>query len=303
MTAKKRASGARKAVTGELVRLGADGVPNRAPKLATGEFAAPVAAMGDEFVEEVDGASDITERAAVPTSFDDESFEGGAGGPPGDAAHGKAGVPASRDRKSTLVSPIPAMLAASMSTLVESEAQSPSEARDPAAPLHENGEVTRPIGDSDKQRFVEDSESGYTVELLDDANAAARQRAAALIDSAREQLDRGDLIAAAVAAEEALAEGERAPPPGISEVIEPARPLFERIFAACVGPLTAVPLLVDADEEAAAQRLGKGARRLLTRVNGRRTMEQIFDGAGMSTVDGLRLMALLLRSGAVRAGV
>jgi hypothetical protein len=57
-----------------------------------------------------------------------------------------------------------------------------------------------------------------------------RQRAAQRIDDARAAFDAGDLGTAVAAAEEALREADEAPPPGIVEVIEPARPLLTRVF-------------------------------------------------------------------------
>jgi hypothetical protein len=127
-----------------------------------------------------------------------------------------------------------------------------------------------------------------------------RQRAAQRIDDARAAFDEGDLSAAVAAAEDALRESDEAPPPGIAEVIEPARPLLTRVFATYVGPFTGLPMLAPRAEEIARQRLGVVEQALLGRVDGIRTVEELFDGSGLGSTDALRVVARLIRSGAVR---
>ena len=227
-----------------------------------------------------------------------------------------AQVDLSRDRRVTLTSPIPAQLAEDMLSEKHGNDLRPSSrgrCRRPFAPpairrrptstpaagdAEDDAEQhTRRVGDSDKQSLglgsgrVAPSEAGI---------APWRQRAAALIDEARAALDEGDLTAAVTAAEGALQEADEAPPPGIVEVIEPARPLLARVFAAYVGPLGGVPVLAPRAAEIARARLGERERALIGRIDGARTLEELFDGSGVGSTDALRIAARLIRAGAVR---
>jgi hypothetical protein len=170
-------------------------------------------------------------------------------------------------------------------------------ARDPAAPVAPHrAENTRRIGESGRQRVA----TGPSPAVVDAGIAPHRQRAARLIDEARAALDAGDLTAAVVAVEEALCEADEAPPPGIIEVIEPARPLVTRVFASYVGPLIGIPVLAPRAEEIARTRLGDRERGLLIRIDGSSTFEELFDGSGLGSTDALRIAARLLRAGAIR---
>jgi hypothetical protein len=158
-------------------------------------------------------------------------------------------------------------------------------------------ERTRRVGDSDRQSAAPGPSS---VAAIDAGIAPHRQRAARLIDEARAALDADDLAEAVGAVEEALREADEAPPPGIIEVIEPARPLVTRVFATYVGPLSGVPVLAPRADEIARSRLGDRERALLVRVDGTRTLEELFDGSGLGSTDALRIAARLLRAGAIR---
>jgi hypothetical protein len=226
-----------------------------------------------------------------------------------------AQVDLSRDRRITLTSPIPAQIAEDMLSAKHSNDLTPVHgtvsaavraARDPAAPdpsarmldADDDAEYhTRRVGESDKQPLASGSGRVTSVEA---GIAPWRQRAAALIDVARAALDEGDLTAAVNAAEGALHEADVAPPPGIVEVIEPARPLLARVFAAYVGPLVGVPVLAPRAAEIARARLGERERTLITRIDGSRTLEELFDGSGVGSTDALRIAARLIRAGAVR---
>lgn len=196
-----------------------------------------------------------------------------------------------RDRRVTLTSPISASIAESM---VRERLVTPR--RDPAAPLPERlVEETRRVGDSDPVR----AGSGPT--LRSDVGVAPwRQRAGQRIDEARAALDAGDLPAAVLAAESALREADEAPAPGIVEVIEPARPLLTRVFTTFIGPSNGLPILAPRADEIARQRLGERERAVLRRIDGCRTLEELFDGSGLGSMDVLRIVARLIRSGAIR---
>ena len=226
-----------------------------------------------------------------------------------------AQVDLSRDRRITLTSPIPAQIAEDMLSTKHGNDLTPPHgtmsaavraARDPAAPdqsvrrleLEDDAEQhTRRVGDSDKQSLGSGSGRVMSAEA---GIAPWRQRAAALIDIARAALDEGDLTAAVNAAEGALHEADAAPSPGIVEVIEPARPLLARVFAAYVGPLGGVPVLAPRAAEIARVRLGPRERALIARIDGTRTLEELFDGSGVGSTDALRIAARLIRAGAVR---
>jgi hypothetical protein len=239
----------------------------------------------------------------IDLGFDTEDT-GGRPHPIGGAME-TAEIDISRDRRVTLTSPIPAQLAESM---LGAGGGRPRTARDPAAPHAEAGYPVRRMGDDDEHhtRRVGDSDrqslgSGSKPTASAEAGIApCRQRAAALIDEARAALDEGDLTAAVTAAEGALHESDEAPPPGIVEVIEPARPLLARVFAAYVGPLGGVPVLAPRAEEIARARLGERERALIARIDGTRTLEELFDGSGVGSTDVLRIAARLIRAGAVR---
>jgi len=228
-----------------------------------------------------------------------------------------AQVDLSRDRRITLMSPIPARIAEDMLSGKHGEggdltpvhgtmSATVRAPRDPAAPdrnarppeAEDNAEQhTRRLGQSDKQPLGSGSGRVTSAEA---GIAPWRQRAAALIDLARAALDEGDLTAAVNAAEGAMREADEAPPPGIVEVIEPARPLLARVFAAYVGPLGGVPVLAPRAAEIARVRLGERERALIARIDGARTLEELFDGSGVGSTDALRIAARLIRAGAVR---
>ena len=201
-----------------------------------------------------------------------------------------------RDRRNTLTSPISALIAESMSDVSEV-----APGRDPAAPRPEGHELTRRVGDSDRQPTPRerDRSRGYVVEVSNDPNARARLRAAHLIDQARALLNSGALAGAVVAAEQAFDEAERAAPPGIAEVIEPARPLFAQIFSAYVGPLEEVPVMAKRMQDIPAMALDERRRAVITLVDGVRSLGQILDAARLHG-DGLRIAASLLRAGVIR---
>lgn len=219
-----------------------------------------------------------------------------------------ADVDISRDHHVTTASPISASLAERMvSTGASGSARV---RRDPAAPLQELEQHTRRVGEDDAQhtRRVGDSERRSLASSRlatssgrqDAGRAACRQRAAAFIDGARAAMENSDLTAAVTAAEGALCEADQAAAPGIIEIIEPARALLAQVFSAYVGPLGGVPMLAPGANEIARARLGERERALLARINGKRTLEALFHGSGLGSTDALRLVARMIKVGAVR---
>jgi hypothetical protein len=249
-------------------------------------------------------------RATRPAT---EEQEAGDDNPAGDGRPRRplntlktAEIDVARDRRSTMMSPIPAMLAESMGAAEAGSGASgadPNRARRPrdaAAPVAERPEQTRRVGDSDRQRLAPGSSVRPGAAAQDAGIAPHRQRAARLIDEARAALDAGDLARAVAAIEEALCKADEAPPPGIVEVIEPARALVTRVFATYVGPLSGIPVLAPRADEIARTRLGERERSVLLRVDGGSTFEELFDGSGLGSTEALRIAARLLRSGAIR---
>jgi hypothetical protein len=203
-----------------------------------------------------------------------------------------------RRRRSTLVSPIPAMVAEWMRK--ETGGGVPV-ARDPDGSEQGIGDHTRPLAiSSEQEHFDAEHDAAYTVELVDDGNAERRQRAARLIDRARACLESHDVPSAVEAAEGALDEADQAAPPGIVEVIEPARPLLTRIFATYVGSLTEVPVLARRLDEIAGMALDERQRSMIGCIDGIRSLDQIFDGARVPSADALRITASLMRAGVIR---
>jgi hypothetical protein len=211
-----------------------------------------------------------------------------------------------RARRSTVVSPIPALLAKSMGQVSDHSA-----VRDPAAPVVAHQEITRRVVDEElngpgargpgaRDTVDRGGSSGYSVELVDGSKATARESAAVLILRARACMERGDLGGAVLAADEVLAEGERAKVPGIADLLEAARPLFDQIFASYIGLLGEVPILARSPEEISAMELDDKTQTLVSRINGILTLEKLFSVSKIPAVEAVRIAATLLSDGIIR---
>jgi hypothetical protein len=204
--------------------------------------------------------------------------------------------PHERVRHPTLESPIPQLLA----QITSPEWSPPTERDDgaPEAPVF--GEETRRLGS--EPHMTEPSGPALMDLPSDDHDHAAEMRALAseLVDRCRTLFERAKFEQAVAAAESALREGERAPPPGIAEVIEPARPLFERVFAAYLGSLEQVPILAISEGVLTTQGLDHKAGFMLSLVDGMMTLEHLLDIAGMPRFEALRILASLLRAKTIR---
>jgi hypothetical protein len=245
----------------------------RAPS-KTGEFEGDVSEMGEEFIEEhggegtveaVSDAGDQTVPVSNPEALVEELEQSSAG----------------RHRRATLVSPIPAILAASMTTLAE-------------------GKVGRGRSDSGAH---------YTVELetSDDSAAAAApvelsidERFAQSLAAARKSFEARDFHLAACLAEETLALGETLATDAAQALLAASQPLFERIFGAFVGPLAGTPALACSWEQILAHQLGDSTRSFLRRIDGVRTLEQTLGHSSIPPQHALRIAASALRAGFIR---
>jgi hypothetical protein len=226
--------------------------------------------MGEEFIEE-DGADGTVEAVSetadqtLPVASVEESVE-----EPEQAAAG-------RHRRATLVSPIPAILAASMTTLAE-------------------GKFGR----------GRDSGAHYTVELetgdaaVAPAELSVDERFAQSLAAARKSFEARDFHLAACLAEEAMTLGEALATDASQELLADGQPLFERIFGAFVGPLAGTPVLACSWEQILTHRLGDSTRSFLRRIDGVRTLEQTLGHSSIPPQHALRIAASALRAGFIR---
>jgi hypothetical protein len=210
--------------------------------------------------------------------------------------------PHERVRTPTLESPIPQLLAQitvpGSSDWEEHEAPAERDEGAPEVPVF--GEETRRLG-SEPHQSDDIIRVPTPLDLPNEDHATEmRVLAGELVDRCRTMLEHGRIESAVAAAESALREGERAPPPGIAEVIEPARPLFERAFEAYVGTMDQIPILAISEGVLATQGLDHRAGFLLSRIDGLMTIEHLLDIAGMPRFEALRILAWLLRSKTIR---
>lgn len=226
---------------------------------------------------------------------------------PQEGGESQENPPAQRSRRQTLRSAIPAMLAASMPEHSGPLDIKPWDA-EPGSPemtIEGRTETTRPVGGVAPVEPISSpgspisSDALHFTDIAEDPSAAARRRAAEMVDRARAEFDAGSMEAAAEAAEFALSEGERAPPPGIAEVIEPARPLFHRVFEAHVGPGQGVPTVSLTAHEISAMTFDHRTGFLLSRIDGTLTIEELMDVSSMGGFETFRILSSLLRSGIV----
>ncbi|HXI60753.1 MAG TPA: hypothetical protein VNO55_32050 [Polyangia bacterium] len=230
--------------------------------------------MGEEFIEEDGGegtveavseAADQTVPVSNPAEVVEELEQSSAG----------------RHRRATLVSPIPAILAASMTTLAE-------------------GKVSRGRSDSGAHYTVELETGDAAPAAAAPAELSVDERFAQSLAAARKSFEARDFHLAACLAEEALTLGEALATVASQEVLAASQPLFERIFGAFVGPLAGTPALACSWEQILAHRLGDSTRSFLRRIDGVRTLEQTLGHSSIPPQHALRIAASALRAGFIR---
>jgi hypothetical protein len=272
----------------------------------TGEWDGKVDSMGDDFLE----LDENTDRALLP-----------ADGNASVRTSGDAHLP--RERRATVVSNIPAELAKSMGQIRDPAGPTVvrpwSEVRDPVlpppsgrtdvrpipgTPAPMNQEVTRPLAAEEiaaLEAEPEEPTDTYSVELFDDSGLPPAETVRSLVESARTHIEGGNLGAAVIAADQALAEGGKAPEDAeVADLMKSARPLFDRIFAAYMGLLTQVPVRVRTDEQIAGQELGERTQYLLKSIDGKQTLEQLAVNTGIPPVEAMKIAASLLAAGIVK---
>jgi hypothetical protein len=207
--------------------------------------------------------------------------------------------PATRSHRDTLESPIPTFLASL--TVVEA-AEGASQGSEEAAADGDWDQI-------DTRRVLAGAVERTADEAGQDAQAAADTRkqpiqkllagARGLVDECQAALTEGRADGAALAAEMALQLREQARSPEIDDIVDSARPLFERAFCACIGDMKCAPIRAIPSEELAAHGLDHRAAFLMSRMDGMLTVGDLLDIAGMPRFDALRLMAALRRAQAV----
>ncbi len=284
---------------------------NAQAKSATGEWDGKVVSMGEEY-EEIEETTETTVLAMEASAADGKGK--GKGQSKGGRPNGEerdANLP--RERRRTVVSSIPAQLAKSMGEIREpgfatpaARAQLPRPTgapRDAGVPVPMPHEVTRRVNEGATTALLdaeEESTDTYSVELLDDSNLPPLAQVQALIDSAHNYIEGGNLGAAVIAADQALVEAAKTPQQEVADLVKTSRPLFDRIFAAYVGLLGQVPVRMRSDEEIAGQELGERTEYLLASIDGTQTLEQLATSTGIPPVEAMKIAASLLAAGIVR---
>jgi hypothetical protein len=202
-----------------------------------------------------------------------------------------------RERRPTVVSPIPAQLAKSMMSDLR-----------PPAPVPMHVEVTRPISDAKPQLGAPpsahpnvDSAQVYSiVEVIDEPSLPPRAHIQALVNRARSLMEGGNLGGAVIAADQTLVEAAKAPQDEVADLVKAARPLFDRIFAAYVGLLGQVPVRLRSDDELTGQELGARTKYLLSHIDGKQTLEELSSHTGIPPVEAMKIAASLLAANIIR---
>jgi len=138
-----------------------------------------------------------------------------------------------------------------------------------------------------------------TLEDLPVDAADVRASANELLGECRAALNDNRAGPASLAAELALQLAERAPPPGVDDLIAPSMALFERAFRAFMGNPHACPIRAIATETISDHGLDQRAAFLMSRMDGMTSMADLIDSSGMARFDAVRLMASLRRAKAI----
>jgi hypothetical protein len=120
-----------------------------------------------------------------------------------------------------------------------------------------------------------------------------------LVGECRAALSENRAESAALAAEVALQLAERGPPPGVDDLIEPSRALFERAFRAFLGNPHGCPIRAIPTEEISENVLAQRAAFLMSRLDGMTSIADLIDSSGMPRFDAVRVLASLRRAKAI----
>jgi hypothetical protein len=129
----------------------------------------------------------------------------------------------------------------------------------------------------------------------EDVRASANE----LIGECRAALNENRAGPAALAAELSLQLAERAPPPGVDDLIDPSRALFERAFRAFMGNPHACPIRAVPVESISDHGLDQRAAFLMSRMDGMTSLADLIDSSGMARFDAVRVLSALRRAKAI----
>lgn len=227
-----------------------------------------------------------------------------------------AGEYTAPSRRSTIESPIPQFLAAlteRKSDKITVESPSGPMAKnmagpvaqslidDRATPEYDLGMVSAAWASRESGQVGLSGETKAPDTLEDFQIHAEDVRASAneLLGECRSALNDNRPGPAALAAELALQLSERAPPPGVDDLVEPSRALFERAFRAFMGNPHTCPIRAIPTESIADHGLDQRAAFVMSRMDGMTSLADLIDSSGMSHFDAVRLIASLRRAKAV----
>ncbi|HEX7506473.1 MAG TPA: hypothetical protein VF550_06860 [Polyangia bacterium] len=225
----------------------------------------------------------------------------------------EAGEHTSPSRRSTVESPIPQFLAALTERRSDKVAiptgplqdgpTAKSEVTDRETPENDwsllgEAKVPVPGGESPVLRPEARPDSDTLEDLPVDA-ADIRASANELLGECRAALNDNRAGPASLAAELSLQLAERAPPPGVDDLIDPSRALFERAFRAFMGNPHACPIRAIPTETISEHGLDQRAAFLMSRMDGMTSMADLIDSSGMPRFDAVRVMASLRRAKAI----
>jgi hypothetical protein len=224
------------------------------------------------------------------------------------AAEIEAGQHMPASRRDTVESPIPQFLAAlterksdKVSIPAEGEAKTDSGSADPAAPADRwhgggAGSAERAVDSASRSDVATASD---TLEDLPVHAEDVRASAAELVGECRTALGENRAGPAALAAELALQLAERAPPPGVDDVVDPSHALFERAFRAFMGNPHGCPIRAIPTETLSDHGLDERAAFLMSRMDGMTSIADLIDSSGLKRFEAVRVVAALRRAKAI----
>jgi hypothetical protein len=218
----------------------------------------------------------------------------------------------SPSRRDTLESPIPRFLAALTERKTDRVAVHSKPIRDDATPDGfmddlSSSELEWAVSGASgpgapglpKMATAEEAFSPDTLEDLPVNAEDIRASATELIGECRAALNDNRPGPAALAAEMALQIAEHGPPPGLDDLIDPSRALFERAFRAFLGNPHACPIRAVTTESIADHGLDQRAAFLMSRLDGMTSIADLIDSSGMLRFDAVRVLSALRRAKAI----
>jgi len=222
------------------------------------------------------------------------------------AAEVEAGQHMPASRRDTLESPIPQFLAAlterksdKIAVPIEGDARVASTINDRSTPNLKLGEEALSSGEVLLPPLPDRPAAPDTLEDLPVHAEDVRASAIELVGECRTALGENRAGPAALAAELALQLAERAPPPGVDDVVDPSRALFERAFRAFMGNPHSCPIRAIPTETLADHGLDERAAFLMSRMDGMTSLADLIDSSGLKHFDAVRVVAALRRAKAI----